>query len=417
MLRPSLPGGATDLTLRDEAWKNERVLNVFRAGIWTSIGTLLLVATSLQGGPRLAPLASLGFGISAAVLGATLLRRTFPRRLPFVLTTLDFVVFTIVIDSAQSFMGSVGPGDFPVPTPEDMAGLQQSVVTGLMLILCTNMLRFSWRLSAWSLVCALGGYLFLRRATLHGVTSGVDAIQFSALAGMLVWSARRLRAVIRRVKERDAFARFLPGPAVERLTRDPEALHLGGEELEATVLFADIRGFTSLAEKLPPADVVLLLNEYFQEMVDEIFRWEGILDKFIGDGICAVFGPPLAPSIAGDDAARRAVQCAQGMLRRLEGLNRAREARGEVPLKIGIGLHTGRLIAGNVGSPVRMEYTHIGDTVNTASRLEGLTKELGEAIVLSEATASRAGDDLAFRDLGQIAVRGKPEPVHLFALG
>jgi class 3 adenylate cyclase len=412
MLRPSLPGGTTDRTLRDEAWKNERVLNAFRAAIWTSMGALILSFTIRDVGPLFAPLLSLGHGIACVVLGVTVLRRRFPRSLPLVLTTLDFVVFATVLDSALAFLQSPGAATRGGVRPEDVFGAQQSVVTGLMLILCTNMLRFSWRLSLWSLACALGAYLFLRRAGLD-ITTGVDAVQFTALTGMLIWSARRLRTVIRRVKERDAFARFLPGPAVERLTRDPTALHLGGEEQEATVLFADIRGFTTIAEGLAPADVVALLNEYFQEMVDEIFRWEGILDKFIGDGICAVFGPPLA----GGDAARRAVQCAQGMLRRLEGLNRARASRGEAALRIGIGVHTGRLIAGNVGSPVRMEYTHIGDTVNTASRLEGLTKDLGSPIVLSEATALRAGEDLSLRDLGPVAVRGKPDPVRLFAVG
>jgi len=392
-------------TLYEEAWQNERVLNVFRAVSWTPIGVVLfLLLPRLRDTTPLPSLIALAYGASAAVLGATLLRHRLDRGLPALLTTLDFVVFTAVLDAVRRA---------PVIASSDVSEIDQSVVTGLMLIVATNMLRFSWRLPLWSLVCAALSYGFLRRDHVHAVTYGVDVVQFSALSAMLVWSARRLRTVIRRVKERDAFARFLPGPAVDRLTRDPSALDLGGEEHDATVLFADIRGFTTLAESLKPADVVRLLNEYFQEMVEEIFSWEGILDKFIGDGICAVFGPPLA----GEDAAHRAIQCAIGMQRRLGQLNQLRAGRGEPELRIGIGLHSGPLVAGNVGSPLRMEYTHIGDTVNTASRLEGLTKELGSSIVLSEATAAHAGDDVELHDLGAVAIRGKPVPMHLFAIG
>jgi class 3 adenylate cyclase len=346
---------------------------------------------------------ALSYGAAATVLGVTRLRRRLDRGVPAVLTTLDFAVFTAVLGAVRQS---------PILSPGDVTEVDQSVVSGLMLIVATNMLRFSWRLPLWSLFCAAASYRFLHRDQVHTVTSAVDVVQFIALSAMLVWSARRLRTVIRRMQERDAFARFLPGPAVDRLTRDPSALELGGEEHEATVLFADIRGFTTLSESLHPTEVVRLLNEYFQEMVEEIFAWEGILDKFIGDGICAVFGPPLA----GEDAARRAIRCAIGMQHRLERLNERRKVRGEPPLKIGIGLHTGPLVAGNVGSPLRMEYTHIGDTVNTASRLEGLTKELGAPIIASESTASFARDDTDLRDLGLVAVRGKPAPMRLYAV-
>jgi class 3 adenylate cyclase len=403
-MRPSLPGGTTDRTLRDEAWKNERVLNVFRACIWITMGMVILVHDVVVGTTRVMGFVSLGFGVFAAVLGATWLKRSYHRAAPFVLTTADIGIFTLVMSLASRMAVAE---EMAAP---DVEGLRQSMVTGLMLILATNLVRFSWQASAWSLASAVVAYAFLRRG-LYGITLAVDAVQFAALGALLIWSARRLRAVIRRVKERDAFARFLPGPAVERLTADPSALHLGGEEQEATVLFADIRGFTTIAEALEPAEVVTLLNEYFQEMVDEIFRWEGILDKFIGDGICAVFGPPLGEV----DQAKRAIECARGMMRRLEGLNRARASRGEVALRIGIGIHTGRLIAGNVGSPVRMEYTHIGDTVNTASRIEGLTKEHGAPILVSEASLKKAGE-VAARDVGPVAVRGRPEPVRLYAI-
>jgi adenylate cyclase len=213
-----------------------------------------------------------------------------------------------------------------------------------------------------------------------------------------------------REKIRETLGRYV-GPSVSTVLLSGD-VELGGEERVVTVLFSDVRGFTTLAESLEPPEVVRVLNAYFERMVDAVFEHGGMLDKFMGDGLMAVFGAPADLP----DHALAAAQCALDMVARLRSVNEALEAQGRSALKIGIGLHTGPVIMGNIGSTKRTEYTAIGDTVNVASRLEARTKDLGADILMSEATAAQIAGRLPTRRIGEIQVKGKQQSLVVHAL-
>ncbi len=191
-------------------------------------------------------------------------------------------------------------------------------------------------------------------------------------------------------------------------------LQLGGEEREVTILFSDLRDFTALSEKLPPHEVLALLNRYLDRMSAIVEKHGGVIDKYIGDAIMALFGAPVAT----DHAATRAIAAAHDMRAALATLNRELSAEGKPPLALGIGINTARVIAGNMGSHTRLNYTVIGDGVNLASRLEALTKDAtyGASIIVSEATAEAAQVATQLRALGSVRVKGKTEPVRIFAV-
>ncbi len=188
---------------------------------------------------------------------------------------------------------------------------------------------------------------------------------------------------------------------------------LGGRLIEASVLFTDIRGFTSMTEQLEPAALIALLNRYFQTISAAIVEHGGLVNKFGGDSLLAIFGTPLNPAA---DHPHQAVRAAWGITRALEAFNREQAGRGEPQLRTGVGVATGTVLAGNVGSAERLEYTVIGDTVNLASRLEALTKELDATVLLAEATATAVQSWAPLQSIGQVRVRGKQEPVLVYAL-
>ncbi len=178
-----------------------------------------------------------------------------------------------------------------------------------------------------------------------------------------------------------------------------------------TVLFSDIRGFTTLTERGQPDEVVGMLNEYFSSMVDLVFQHKGTLDKFVGDMVMALFGAPLDDP----DHADHAVQTALAMIAELGRLNAQWKTQGRyTELGIGIGINTGPMIAGNIGSEAIMSYTVIGDAVNLGSRLESLNKQYGTRIIISDATRERLKGLYQFRALGDVVVKGKTQPVAIF---
>lgn len=191
-------------------------------------------------------------------------------------------------------------------------------------------------------------------------------------------------------------------------------VELGGQVRTATVLFADIRGFTALSERLAAPEVVRMLNDYLDRMVEVVIRNGGTIDKFIGDAIMATFGVPVARSVKED--AQAAVRAALEMAHALDLWNAERGRAGEAPLDIGIGVHTGQVVAGNIGSRRKTEYTVIGDTVNTASRLESITKQIGERILISRATCEQLDGTVACAPLGPVELKGKSQPLEVFAV-
>ncbi|MFN6569620.1 GAF domain-containing protein [Dendronalium sp. ChiSLP03b] len=188
---------------------------------------------------------------------------------------------------------------------------------------------------------------------------------------------------------------------------------LVGERKEVTILFSDIRGYTTLTENLGAAEVVSLLNQYFETMVEAVFNYEGTLDKFIGDALMAVFGAPLPLT---ENHAWRAVQSALDMRQRLEEFNQRRIIQAQPQIQIGIGISSGEVVSGNIGSHKRMDYTVIGDGVNLSSRLEGVTKEYGCDIILSEFTHQLCSDLIWVRQLDKIRVKGKHQAVNIYEL-
>ena len=213
-------------------------------------------------------------------------------------------------------------------------------------------------------------------------------------------ASKRLEGTIRRFMTQEVMDQVL--------AHDGDALF--GSACQASVLFADIRGFTTMAEALTARETVELLNELFTEMYEAVAGSNGVLDKYMGDAIMAVYGAPLAS----DRDALNAVTSAIDMLRMLDQINLQRMARDASPVRIGIGISTGEVVAGTIGSPKRMDYTVIGDSVNLAARLQELTKTYGVELLLCENTAAAVGDRVLTREIDVIRVRGRTQPAKIF---
>jgi adenylate cyclase len=206
--------------------------------------------------------------------------------------------------------------------------------------------------------------------------------------------------------------RYVTRQVAEQILKDRDRLKLGGNRSMVSVLFSDIRNFTTISEQSTAEEVVAMLNDYFSRMLDPIFRYEGTLDKFIGDAIMVVFGAPIPFENDGE----RAVMAAREMRRALKKYNVDRKARGLAPIDNGIGITKGEAISGNIGSEQRMDYTVIGDTVNIAARLEGLTKTYDYKILVNEEVYLEVKDKIPCVDLGYAQVKGKGGGVHIFGI-
>lgn len=225
----------------------------------------------------------------------------------------------------------------------------------------------------------------------------------------IVTIERRITAEHERRRLKSLFSRYVSPSVVETILADPSKLNLGGERRHMTVFFSDIRGFTSFSETMDPETLVQALNRYLDRMTDIVFQHEGVLDKYIGDAVMAFWNAPLEQ----DDHALRGVTTALDMRNALQDMN-ASSAFGSQEFKIGMGLHTGEMIVGNTGGKVHTDYTVLGDSVNLASRLEGLTKEYGVDILITQATVDELRGTMLVRRLDKVAVKGRREPVTVY---
>lgn len=233
--------------------------------------------------------------------------------------------------------------------------------------------------------------------------------EFNTMADAINQMAKGLKE---RERLKVGFAHYVSQHVLEKILKSETPTKLEGERRKVTVLFSDIRHFTTLAEKLMPEVLVSILNEYFEGMLEAIFNNQGTFDKFIGDGIMAEFGAPL------DDAEqeKHAVLAALAMQKKLKELRQKWEKEGKPPIHMGIGIHTGQAVVGNIGSEERMEYTAIGDTVNVAARLERATKSLNVPIIISEETYKGLKGGFAAKDLGLLSLPGRRKAINAYAI-
>jgi len=213
-------------------------------------------------------------------------------------------------------------------------------------------------------------------------------------------------------KMKKLFGQYVSKDVYDHLVANPDLARLGGARRDMTVLFSDIRDFTTVSERGQPEEIVHTLNEYFTRMVQLVFQNGGTLDKFVGDMVMALFGAPLDDP----DHADHAVETALEMIVELRKLNEGWKAEGRPALDIGIGINTGPMIAGNIGSDLVMSYTVIGDAVNLGSRLESLNKQYGTRIIISEFTKAQLKRQYVLKPLGDVIVKGKTKPVSIFEL-
>jgi adenylate cyclase len=258
-------------------------------------------------------------------------------------------------------------------------------------------------------------YLFIDRYLFQNINVWLSIVYplinlFSVYTGITVY--RYVTEEREKKKIKGAFQQYVTEAVVNEMLKNPDKLQLGGEKKELTVLFSDIRGFTSISEKMSPEALVKFLNEYLTVMTDIVFKYNGLLDKYMGDAIMAVFGAPLDQK----DHALKACLTALEMMDELKKMREKWKNQDMPVLDIGIGINSGPMVVGNMGSERRFDYTVMGDNVNLGSRLEGLNKQYGTNIIASEFSINQVVDGLIVRDLDLVRVKGKEQVVKIYEL-
>jgi len=275
-----------------------------------------------------------------------------------------------------------------------------------------------WVLKSFAKVAESGGSEYhadsdLKRAGADSVSVNLTVTTLADLQGVTIGHMLIFEDITREKRVKSTMSRYMAKEVVDRILAEGDSISEGTSQV-ATVLFSDIRKFTTLVESLSARDTVTMLNEYFSEMVEFVFRYGGILDKYIGDAIMATFGAPISTGRDADNA----ISVANEMMRGLRALNARRKAKGLAQIEIGIGLATGSVLAGSIGSQKRLDYTVIGDSVNLAARLESANKQYGTSILMAGETVAAAVEAGIVRELDYIRVKGKNLPTSIYeALG
>ncbi|MFL5841840.1 MAG: CHASE2 domain-containing protein [Thermoleophilaceae bacterium] len=346
----------------------------------------------------------------------------------------------VVVGASAPSLQDVHPtsssGSDEMPGPEIQASAIDTLIRGvplrpapgwvdialiLLMAIVAPLPGLRWGASRAVVAAILGSAAFLLAAQIafdHGrIVIVTYPLAIALLSTLGVVGVHYFTEVRERRRTRTAFARFVPAAVVDRVLEQAEdGLRLGGEEVLGTVLFSDIRGFTTFSESHHAQEVIDVLNRYLTEMTDAIMAHGGTLIAYLGDGIIAIFGAPLEQ----EDHANRAIAAAEEMLGpRLDSFNEWMQGRGiEKPFEMGIGINSGHFMAGNVGSQDRLEYTVIGDTVNTAARMEGLTKGSGHSMFIAESTRFMLlGEPPPLLYVGEFAIRGREGRMKIWAPG
>jgi class 3 adenylate cyclase len=325
--------------------------------------------------------------------------------------SMSIIILAIIKDlNYFSAMGEIGSGNIQMVKKEVL--LDISYITGVIVLLCYRLIyTFSKNLN----------YLFQKQITaLHQVNQGNLSVQVPMIAhdefGQMAFSTNKMIHGLREKEEiKQTFGKMVGSEVAEKiLANKGKELHRGQKE-NVIILFSDIRSFTQMSENSGPEEIISFLNQYFELAVDIIQKHGGLVDKFIGDALLAIFGLEQGEDQQSTQAIN-AVKASQELYLRAQKLNRP---DGLGKLDIGIGLHYGQVVAGTVGSPHRFEYTVIGDTVNTASRLEGLTKELKRPLLISDEVFQLLSpvEQALFQNMGEKKVKGREQKLQIFGQG
>jgi adenylate cyclase len=409
-----MPGDAyaVDAALAAERLRNARLINAFRlAGLLVTLTVELIFRAVIPGWIGASVALFVGWTLAAAIVFAAgmasdRVARAGSLAIAFVDMLMLYLLIGAIIDALVSTSTDGVTGQVDAARLSALTGLYYASF----LVLASLALDRRQLVIATLVASGCAVALMLRSGSWNGPIAIMTTGAIAMLGTLLAYASSRIVALSQRVAEaqtqRERLRRYFSPQVASQLIDAPD-LATSGETREVTILFCDLRDFTPLAEALPAPTVVAILNTFLERTVELVFAHGGTLDKYLGDGLMAYFGAPVAQA----DHASRAMRCALAMREALAGLNRERSARGEAALRMGIGVHTGSVVLGDIGTSSRRDYTIIGDAVNVAARLQELTKSEGLDILLSETTRAQLGDDLPLTPARPLAIRGRRAPL------